>query len=128
MKMDISKVTAIEYLQKRQAILDSLMPGNKVGKGMGCADTHTASLETQMKSIAITMEYEIPIDWGNVPVDTKILVRDSDADEWEKKHFAKCDDGEVYAWLDGKTSFTAASPKACINWKFAKLYDEEDGI
>jgi len=57
-------------------------------------------------------------DWYKVPVDTKILVRDRSIDPWEKKHFAKFENGTVYAWVDGKTSFTTVNTMC---WQYAKL-------
>lgn len=57
-------------------------------------------------------------DWNEVPVDTKILVRDTIIHPWEHRHFAKFENDTVYAWVDGKTSFTA--PYAS-EWRFAKL-------
>lgn len=50
---------------------------------------------------------EQPADWSKVSVDTPILVRDSEFDGWSQRHFAKCDNGTVYAWSDGRTSWTA---------------------
>ena len=50
---------------------------------------------------------EPPVDWSKVPVDTPILVRDSEFDGWSQRHFAKCDNGTVYAWSDGRTQWTA---------------------
>ena len=50
---------------------------------------------------------EPPVDWSKVSVDAPILVRDSKFDGWSQRHFAKCDNGTVYAWSDGRTSWTA---------------------
>lgn len=57
-------------------------------------------------------------DWNEVPVDTKILVRETDIDPWEKRHFAKFENGTVYAWINGKTSFTTGD---IMCWRYAKL-------
>ena len=72
------------------------------------------------------LDFEEVVDWSKVPVDTKILVSGfiNDAGEvieWKKRHFAKYENGIVYAWNDGKTSFTAEHN---MNWEFAKLYEE----
>lgn len=40
---------------------------------------------------------EPPIDWSKVAVDTPILVKDNSDCEWLKRHFAKYENGEVYA-------------------------------
>ena len=70
---------------------------------------------------------EPPIDWSKVPVDTPILVRDSQDDEWLHRHFAKFKDGVVYAWDDGKTSWSLLSlDKVDWNWKYAKLAEDGD--
>lgn len=73
-------------------------------------------------------EYVEPqIDWSKVPVDTPILVRDSQDDEWLHRHFAKFKDGVVYAWDDGKTSWSLLSlDKVDWNWKYAKLAEDGD--
>lgn len=68
-------------------------------------------------------EYEEPpIDWSKVPVDTPILVRDHENNEWLHRHFAKFEDGVVYAWEDGKTSWSSLTK---IDWAYATLADDE---
>ncbi len=61
---------------------------------------------------------EPPVDWSKVAVDTPILVRDSANLEWTERHFAKYDNGVVYAWSNGTTSW---SGDRCTPWKLAKL-------
>lgn len=60
--------------------------------------------------------------WNDVPVDTKILVSDNCV-KWFKRHFSKCVNGVLYAFDDGKTSFTT---DVVTSWKFAKLYNESE--
>lgn len=63
------------------------------------------------------------VDWSKVPVDTKILVGDNADGISYKRHFAKYENGKVYGFCNGCTSFTASkSPYA--TWKYAKLYEE----
>jgi hypothetical protein len=57
-------------------------------------------------------------DWNEVPVDTKILVRDSNTHPWERRHFAKFENDAVYTWVNGQTSFTAVDTTC---WRHAKL-------
>lgn len=61
---------------------------------------------------------EPPVDWSKVAVDTPILVRNSEEEVWEKRHFAKYENGIVYAWSNGTTSW---SGDRCTPWKLAKL-------
>lgn len=63
---------------------------------------------------------EPPIDWSKVAVDTPILVRDSSFSEWGKRYFAKYENGSVYAWSNGTTSW---SGDRCTPWKLAKLLE-----
>lgn len=70
-------------------------------------------------------EYVEPqVDWSKVAVDTPILVVNfSNAKEWEwqKRHFAKYENGKVYAFTNGATSWSANMP---VDWEYAKLYKE----
>ena len=71
------------------------------------------------------LDFEEIIDWSKVAVDTKILVRQHDNGKWLKRHFAKYEDGFVYAWGNGKTSFTQdGNNYSCLAWGQAKLYEE----
>ena len=71
-------------------------------------------------------EFEEVMDWSKVPVDTKVLVSD-DGKEWSRRHFAKYEDGKVYCFNDGYTSFTIADYAYLSNatpWEYCKLYQE----
>ena len=73
-------------------------------------------------------EYEEPeVDWSKVKVDTPILVKDILKSEWIKRYFAKYENGRVYAWKEGKTSWTALSNKSYTSyWRYAKLAESEE--
>ena len=64
-------------------------------------------------------------DWSKVKIDTPILVRDSEAEDWYKRYFAKFKDGKVYTWSYGRTSWNS-DDDATINWKYAKLAESEE--
>lgn len=69
-------------------------------------------------------EYVEPtVDWSKVPVDTKILVRNSKNESWVKRHFAKFENGKIYVWSSGKTSFTAS--RSASWWNQGKLAEED---
>ena len=74
----------------------------------------------------VDIEPMLPFDWSKVPVDTPILVRDSQDDEWLRRHFAKFEDGVVYTWDDGRTSWSLSS-LGKVDWKYAKLAEESNG-
>lgn len=60
------------------------------------------------------------VDWSKVPVDTKVLVRTQDTEEWNKRYFSKYENGRFYTFNDGKTSFTC---KQCTDWEYCILYE-----
>lgn len=69
---------------------------------------------------------EPPVDWSKVEVDTPILVRSSESDEWIRRHFAKFEDGFVYAWSIGKTHWSVGDECDVTDWKYAKLVESEE--
>ena len=71
------------------------------------------------------VEPEQQVDWSRVKVDTPIYVRDSVDDEWTPRYFAKYEDGRVYTWVLGMTSFTT-DEISFFNYKYAKLAESEE--
>lgn len=72
-------------------------------------------------------EYKEPeVDWSKVKVDTPILVKDILKSEWIKRYFAKYENGRVYAWKEGKTSWSTVNEHNVNSWKYAKLAEREE--
>jgi hypothetical protein len=68
---------------------------------------------------------EPPVDWSKVAVDTPILVRDTVGGRWSRRYFAKYEDGIVYAWENGATSWSAHRGNI-TDWGMAKLAESEE--
>ena len=66
---------------------------------------------------------EPEIDWSKVPVDTPILVKDHEDGEWLKRYFAMYEDGYIYAWGNGCTSWNADN---MYTWNYTKLAESEE--
>ena len=66
------------------------------------------------------------IDWSTVEVDTKIRVRDYADDQWTNRYFACYENGRVYAYNGGATSWSAKPYKHSdlVPWTFAEVVDE----
>lgn len=63
------------------------------------------------------------VDWSKVPVDTKVLVKDYYGNCF-KRYFAKYEDGKIYTWDDGITSWSANSNDDIDSgWVCVKLAD-----
>lgn len=58
------------------------------------------------------------VDWSNLPVDTKVMVS-YDGENWYNNHFAKYENGTVYTWIGGGTSWSTSSVNG--DWKYAEL-------
>lgn len=66
-------------------------------------------------------EYLGIVDWSKVNVDTPILVS-FDGCNWFRKYFAKVQNGTIYAWNDGATSWSVANKENCVTaWRYVKL-------
>lgn len=85
--------------------------------------SHDTSRMMEWKYAKLAENEEPEVDWSKVKVDTPILVRQGKNGEWLERHFAKYENGNVYAWVDGQTSWTGEDE---IKWKFAKLAESEE--
>lgn len=94
---------------------------------MGCGECVFCSETDCTKAMKkwLQEEYEEKVDWSKVEVDTPILVRASAHNDWEKRHFAKYENGKIFAWRDGMTSFTVESGHT-IQWNYAKLAEGKE--
>ena len=66
------------------------------------------------------------VDWSKVAIDTPILVRNSTDSDWYYRHFAKYENGKVYAWHDELTSFTIYNNNFVTWWLYAKLAEVDN--
>lgn len=83
-------------------------------------DTHDSDYCGNKADKWANSEYvEPPVDWSKVAVDTPILVRDSANLEWTKRYFAKYENGSVFTWSDGATSWSSEGYTTA--WILAKL-------
>lgn len=99
-------------------------------KSINAKCTNTSCVKCHLyRTIWLLEDYEEPkepeVDWSKVEVDTPILVRTVEGTEWFKRHFAKYEDGRVFVWNNGKTSWTAHD-ELMTDWNYAKLAESEE--
>lgn len=70
-------------------------------------------------------EYLGIVDWSKVEVDTPIFVRNRIEDVWKCRYFAKYEDGKVYTWCGGRTSWSNVISYEPVNWEYAELAFKE---
>ena len=68
-------------------------------------------------------EYEEVVNWDKVDVDTKILVSVSGKNR-EKRYFAKYENGKVYFFSCGASSYSVDDISNVLSWEYVKLYQE----
>lgn len=79
--------------------------------------------DEKIKEWADSEYVEQPVDWSKVPVDTPILVKDTESESFTHRYFAKYEDNMVYAWESGATSWSVDKPERITGWEYAKLVE-----
>lgn len=86
----------------------------------------TAQCDVSAAMWANSEYVEPPVDWSKVPVDTPILVKNSENEIWTKRHFAKYENNKIYAWANRATSWSTANSNDVFRWKYAKLAENKE--
>lgn len=61
------------------------------------------------------------VDWSNVEIDTPVFVRNTTIEPWKCRYFAEYNNGIVYTWVDGRTSWSNKISDEPTSWKYAKV-------
>ena len=96
----------------------------KITKVYDLSEYASISLEFSTENRDLLWNIDDETDWSEVEVDTKVLVRDKSDDEWVKRYFAKYEDGEVYVFKDGRTSWNDVG--ITQHWKETKLWKDNN--
>lgn len=98
----------------------------KVLKSLGrTCEYISCGLCSALTMLWLLEDYKEPeVDWSKVEVDTPILVRDFEGSDWFRRHFAKYENGTVYAWDGGDTSWSGGD--VMTMWEYAKLAESEE--
>lgn len=87
-----------------------------------CGDDISNYRRKWLEAEYVEPEPESEIDWSKVPVDTPILVRHNNNDDWIPRYFDKYENGIIYAWWEGATSWSAQGHT--LAWEYAKLLED----
>lgn len=119
-KLDIINLDKLALIQGQPHICDD---------NIRCSDCLFNDYSFSCTSDALSWlfsEYKEPeVDWSKVKVDTPIMVKNTEDGEWTNRYFAKFEDGIVYTWGGGTTSWTARGEYNMTFWKYAKLAESE---
>lgn len=138
-------VTMVEYQNLKLSMLNQLGRINGTCNGVKCMDCCLSNkgdnnydscaareLTNPQEAIKEVQEWHkentLKIDWSKVPVDTKIIVWDNDSKNYKvKRHFAKFENGKIYAWNNGLTSWTVKKDKySSAKWGNTELAEVAD--
>ena len=97
----------------------------KENSGGDCEEINCTACINFLYHLWLEEEYKEPeTDWSKVAVDTPVLVKNAECAGWVKRHFAKYEDGQVYAFDLGCTSWT--NSRHATSWNYAKLAELEE--
>lgn len=126
-------VTMKEYMKKKKEMLDDLGRTGNECSSIRCSECPLKSCEgieivNPDKALERVMEYEPKVDWSKVEVDTKVLVKLYEQNSWCRRHFAKYENGKVYTYPTGLSSFTYETyvDGTLVPWNYAKLYKGDE--
>ena len=106
---------------------DNVIVGCRKLECLDCAfNTHGKGCNDAIEKWANSEYVEPPVDWSKVAVDTPILVKDVKSGEWNRGYFAMYENGTVFTWYHGATSWSAEGDSDIASWKYAKLAESED--
>lgn len=57
---------------------------------------------------------KLVVDWDKVPIDAKVVVTNAHEEQYNR-YFAKNQNGVIYCWRNGRTSFTANDKISSLN-------------
>lgn len=117
-----------EQIEKFARLSADFALDNETRKIVPCAGFKCSQCEFNMSTSVYSCEnkkltwaddeyIEPEVDWSKVPINTRIVIS-NDNTHWYNRYFAKYENGEVYAWEDGRTSYTTDKT---TSWEYAKL-------
>lgn len=115
----MNKQNAKDYLPLVQALIDGKTIQYRVDDGETWVDLAETSFTYYPDAYRIKPEPHPAESW---PVDAKILVWNDERQKWIRRHFSKFENGDVYAWINGATSWSAEG--SALPWRTAKLAEE----
>lgn len=110
---------------KRPVMDDDILDVNSGGH-IKCINNISKIMPQIERNEVLNIAEELGIvDWSKVEVDTPIFVRNRIGDMWKCRYFAKYEDGKVYTWCCGRTSWSNLIAYEPVNWNYAELAFKE---
>lgn len=106
---------------KRPVMNDGILDINSGGH-VKCINNISKIMPKIERNEVLNIAEELGIvDWSKVAIDTPVLVKAYEQDNWQKRYFAYFKGGRVYTWICGTTSWSADNDEDVMSWNCAKL-------
>lgn len=130
--IDLNKITVAELIAKKNAVFEYVHGNqNHCNPEVSCkacpvyieGDCHDFMVNiADVEAVKAIMSYEIEPQDPHWPVDTKVLVRNRESEDFEKRYYSHFENGRYFCFNYGKTSWSSENK---AYWKYAKLAEEE---
>jgi hypothetical protein len=118
-KYYVKNVDNIAFVTTKRPVMDDGILDVNSGGHIKCINNISKIMPQIERNEVLSIAEELGIiDWNEVPVDTPILVSKNKT-KWERRYFAKYEDGAVFAFRNGATSWSDDSWP--FDWDYAKL-------
>jgi len=118
----VRNIGGVTYLTTKKPIMNGTILEITSGGTTKCANAICNIMPIIARCEVLDIAEELGfVDWSKVKVDTPVLVKANEKDDWEKRYFAYFKDGRVYAWLCGTTSWSTDNDEDVMSWNYAKL-------
>lgn len=111
------------FMKKQDEICSSFNSCSECPVAAGNNGRCTLKYITQ-EQVDVIMNWEPPVDWSKVAPDTKIIVWETPARKY-KRYFAKYENGKIYAFDNGSTSWSHAH-NGWIEWPHGELAKDNE--
>lgn len=120
-KYYVKSVGGIAFVTTKRPVMNDGILDINSGGHVKCINNISKIMPQIERNEVLNIAEELGIvDWSKVKVDTPVLVRDFENQDWKKRYFAFFDDELIYTWDGGATSWSVKN-KDAIPWKYAKL-------
>jgi hypothetical protein len=125
-KYYVKNVDNIAFVTTKRPVMDDDILDVNSGGHIKCINNISKIMPQIEQNEVLNIAEELGIvDWSKVEVDTPIFVKNRIEDVWNCRYFAKYEDGKVYTWCGGRTSWSnVISSYEPVNWKYAELADK----
>lgn len=118
----VRNIGGVAFLTTKKPVMEGNILEITSGKTIKHADAIRNIMPEINKCGVLDLAEELGIvDWSEVEIDARVFVRNTNTEPWKCRYFAEYNNGIVYTWVDGRTSWSNRISDKPTSWKYAKL-------